>query len=148
MPDVLADRRSRGEMARPARERYSKHVKTLIQVGNQRSDRIDVPLGYAAELVPLANPYRLGPDGVLSVRALIDGKPMANQVVLSGGRSARGQAIPEQSVRTDGNGVARIKLRGSGVWYVKFIRMRRIDPAAGDSVDYESKWATLTFAVR
>ena len=123
-------------------------MKTLIQVGNQRSDRIDVAFGYPAELVPLANPYRLAPGGMLSVRALVDGKPMANQVVLSGGVTTRGQKIPERSVRTDGNGVARINLRASGVWYVKFIRMRRIDPAARDSVDYESKWATLTFAVR
>jgi Domain of unknown function (DUF4198) len=148
LPDVLADRRSRGELARPARERYAKHVKTLIQVGDQRSDGFDVPFGYPAELVPLANPYRLAPAGVLRVRALVDGEPIAHQVVLLGGRTPRGQNIRERSVRTDSNGVARINLQASGVWYVKFIRMRRVDPAAGDSVDYESKWATLTFAVR
>ncbi len=148
LPDVLADRRSRGELAKPARERYSKHVKTLIQVGDQRSDGIDVPFGHAAEIVPMANPYRLRAGGVLPVRALVDGQPMPNQVVLSGGRTARGRNIPERSVRTDRSGVARITLRVPGVWYVKFIRMRRVDPAAGDSVDYESKWATLTFAVR
>lgn len=148
LPDVLADRRSRGELGKPARERYAKHVKTLIQVGDQRDERLDVAFGHAAELVPLANPYRLQVGGILRVWALVDGNPVANQVVLSGGHDASGRRITERSVRTNGNGVALVSLRRRGVWYVKFINMRRVDPTAGDSVDYESKWATLTFAVR
>ena len=44
--------------------------------------------------------------------------------------------------------IARVALRNRGIWYVKFINMRAISAAAGDSVDYESKWATMTFAVR
>ena len=148
LPDVLADRRARGELGKPARERYSKHVKTLIQVGDHRSERLDMVFGYAAELVPLTNPYRLRAGGVLQVRALVDGRPAVNQVVLSGGLDASGRRMTERSVRTNQNGVAPVTLRRPGVWYVKFIRMRRVDPSAGDSVDYESKWATLTFAVR
>ena len=148
LPDILADRRSRGELGKPARERYSKHVKTLIQVGDHRAEGVDMAFGYAAELVPLTNPYRLRAGGVLQVRALVDGKAVVNQVVLSGGQDASGRRITERSVRTDRNGVAPVTLRRPGVWYVKFIRMRRVDPSAGDSVDYESKWATLTFAVR
>jgi hypothetical protein len=34
---------------------------------------------------------------------------------------------------------------GGGWWYVKFIHMV---PVNGDTVNYESKWATLTFQVR
>jgi len=44
--------------------------------------------------------------------------------------------------------VARVTLASTGVWYVKFIRMRRVSSSAADSVDYESKWAPLTFALR
>jgi len=148
LPDVLADRRSRGELDKPARERYSKHVKTIIQVGSRRAERIDQMFGYAAELLPLANPYRFRAGSVLRVRALVDGKPVANQIVLSGGQDGSGRNFKEQAAPTNGNGVALVHLLKPGVWYVKFIRMRRVDPSARDSVDYESKWATLTFAVR
>ena len=48
----------------------------------------------------------------------------------------------------DAEGVATVTMPSAGVWYVKFIRMARVPAAAHDSVDYESKWATLTFAVR
>lgn len=145
IPDVLEARRRAGELGRPARERYSKHVKTLLQVGATRSDGYDIVLGYPAELVPLDNPYRLDVGGVLRVRALVDGAPMSGQAVLSGGCTPAGTVIRERLVRTDAVGVARIPIRSRGAWYVKFIRMV---PVRGDSVDYESKWATLTFGVR
>jgi hypothetical protein len=60
--------------------------------------------------------------------------------VTAGGR------IRPRSVRTDSAGVARIRIDSRGSWYVKFIHM---EPAGTDStIDYESKWATLTFGVR
>jgi hypothetical protein len=146
VPDVLDARRRSGELDRPARERYHKHVKAVLQVGNRRSAGYDRALGYPAELIPLDNPYALGRGTSLRVRALVEGRPVANQYVIAGGRTTNGSRIAQRGVRTDADGVARITLRSPGVWYVKFIHMA---PAAGDTtVDYESKWATLTFQWR
>jgi len=146
IPDVLAARRKKGELAHPARERYSKHVKALIQVGDTRSDDYRAKLGYPAEIIPLDNPYALEPGATLRIRALLEGKPVKNQLVIAGGRTPSGMRMAEQSVRTNSDGVARIRLLTRGVWYVKFIHMER---AAGKAtIDYESKWATLTFGMR
>ena len=146
VPDVLEARRRSGELDRPARERYHKHVKAVLQVGSRRSDGFDRALGYPAELVPLDNPYALRTGASLRVRALVDGTPVANQYVVTGGRRAGGARIAQRGVRTDADGVARVPLRSAGAWYVKFIHMAR---ASGDTaIDYESKWATLTFQVR
>ena len=148
LPDVLAARKAQGRLDEPSNERYSKHVKALVQVGDVRAGKIDTVLGYPAELIPLDNPYSLKVGKSLRVRALVDGKPVANQVVLAGGRGATGARINQQTVRTDANGDARIALTRAGVWYVKFINMRHIAQPVADSVNYESKWATLTFAIR
>ena len=156
LPDVLAARRTSGELDKPAHERYSKHVKSLIRAEGPslRAKRATGDtafahvLGYPAELVPLEDPYDLRPGAALTVRALVDGTPVPGQVVLAGGRTAKGTLIPERAVRTDEHGIAHVSLRSTGVWYVKFIRMRSVPDAAKDSVNYESKWATLTFAVR
>ena len=145
VPDVLAARRRAGELDKPSHERYSKHVKTLLQVGTTRAGRIDTALGYPAELVPLDNPYSLKPGSELRVRALVDGRPVANQFVVAGGRTASGARLVMQNVRSDSAGIARVALKGAGYWYVKFIHMV---PVQNDSVNYESKWATLTFQVR
>lgn len=69
----------------------------------------------------------------------------ANQFVLYGGRTSDGGRIVQRSVRSNAEGIARIPLRVRGTWYVKFISMTRLQ---GDTVDYESKWASLTFQVR
>lgn len=36
----------------PARERYSKHVKVIVQVGDRRTNAYETALGYPAELIP------------------------------------------------------------------------------------------------
>ena len=146
VPDILAARRRSNELDQPARERYHKHVKAVVQVGDVRSEGYQTTLGYPAELVPLDNPYALGVGGVLRVRALVEGRPVANQLVVSGGRTPSGGRIAQRSVRTDSTGVARVRIGSRGAWYVKFIHMERA--AADTTIDYESKWATLTFGVR
>ena len=149
LPDILAARKASGESNKPSRERYAKHVKSLVQVGDARTASYATVLGYPAEIVPLDNPYESTKGArTLRVRALVDGAPMANQVVIAGGRTESGARLTEQSVRTDAQGVATVALNKRGVYYVKFIRMVKIPASAKDSVDYESKWATLTFAVR
>ena len=147
LPDILEARKKNDELAKPSRERYSKHVKALVQVGDAHTPSYGAVLGYPAEIVPLGNPYEIG-KGTLRIKALVDGAPMANQVVIAGGRNPKGGRLTEQTVRTDAQGIASIAVNASGTWYVKFIRMVKIPASARDSVDYESKWATMTFAIR
>ena len=144
IPDVLNARTLAGELGKAVRERYHKHVKAVLQVGDARSNAFSTVLGYPAELVPLANPYGARIGDTLAFRALVDGKPVANQLVISGGERD-GQKFEETRARSDADGVARFALTGAGKWYIKFIHMV---PVSGDSVSYESKWATLTFQVR
>jgi uncharacterized GH25 family protein len=133
-----------------ARERYSKHVKAIVQVGETRSDSYSYRLGYPIEIVPQQNPYELAAGDALEVLVLCDGEPVANQVVYAsyegyhahGGDGEHREAV---QTRTDGTGLARIPLDHSGRWYVRLIHMVPVD---GPEVDYESNWATLTFEVQ
>lgn len=146
IPDVLALRKKKGELEKDATERYSKHIKAILQAGNKRDRNFSAVLGYPAELVALDNPYTAKVRGSIRVRSMVDGKPVANQLIVSGGRALSGARFPERRVRSDASGVARIPLPRRGQWYVKFIHMA---PFAGaGKIDYESKWATLTFEVR
>ena len=145
IPDVLEARRTAGELAKPAKERYHKHIKSLVQVGNARSDHYATVLGYPAEIIPMENPYSLASGASLRVKTLVDGKPAANQFVLYGGLTDKETNIEVKSVRSNADGVATIPLSTPGTWYIKFINMTRVK---SDSVDYESKWATITFQVR
>lgn len=147
IPDVLAARKRDGLLQQPARERYSKHVKAIFQVGQNRTDGWETNFGYPAELVPLANPYTTKVGTTLQFRCLVDGKPVANQLVMVGGRRGPSgdQRLPARSLRSDRDGMVSVPVTAAGRWYVKFIHMQR---TSDTSVDYESKWATITFEVR
>ena len=144
IPEVLNARTLNGELEVAVRERYQKHVKAVLQVGEIRTAAYATVLGYPAEIVPLTNPYAARIGDTLSVRALVDGKPVVSQLLLSGGERD-GQMIADNWARSDSAGIARFPLSEAGKWYIKFIHMV---PVSGDSVTYESKWATLTFEVR
>ena len=69
---------------------------------------------------------------------------MTNQLVLAGGVGASG-VISERSARTDSEGLVSFDMEAAGLWYIKFINMVKTD---AEGVDYESKWATLTFEIK
>ncbi len=144
IPDVLEARRRTGEMERPARERYSKHVKAVVRAGSEGSKGWETALGFPAEIVPLTDPTALSAGGEIAVRCLVRGKPATNLWVLAGG-VADGKPREERGARTDGAGIVRFRLDAPGPWYVKFIHMER---ASEPDLDYESLWATLAFEVR
>ncbi len=144
LPDTLAARRKNGELSKDVRERYSKHVRAIFQIGDARTDAYKKPLGYAVEIIPQQNPYDLRVGQRIEVLCTMDGRPLVNQFVLAG-RETPGRMSRETGARTDANGIARFKLGGAGKWYVKMIHMTRLE---GADVDYESKWATLTFEIR
>lgn len=144
IPDTLAERKEKKELDKKVRERYSKHVKAIFQAGDVRTDSFKTVLGYPVELVPQQNPYKLKSGDTIEILCLKDGKPLVNQFVQSG-READGKVATGQDVRTDKKGVAKFKLNGAGKWYVRFINMTRLDDP---ELNYESKWATLTFEIR
>jgi hypothetical protein len=143
VPDVLAARRRNGELGKPAKERYHKHVKAILQVGSVRTDDYSATFGYPAELVPMSNPYVASVGQVLAFRCLVDGAPAIRQYVVAGYDRGTG-AVAERGYRADSSGVVRVPITRRGKWYVKFIHMEPVK----DSVDYESKWASLTFEIR
>ncbi len=144
IPDILIRRRRDKELGQDSHERYSKHVKALFQVGDGRTDNFKTALGHPVEIIPQQNPYSLKVGDTLEVLCLKDGQPLVNQFVMAG-REAGNRLIPAPSVRTDSNGIARIKLSGGGKWFVKFIHMARLNEPG---FDYESRWASMTFEIR
>lgn len=166
--DMLALRREKGLLEADAHERYSKHVKSIFQVGEQLTDDWKTPLGYPIEFIPLQNPYDLHPGHTMSVQLLLGGEPLANQPVYIGkapsggdtGESHRhgpeGEHTHEDagtpshthegvlSLRTDEAGKLEFELDTAGAWYLRTIHMVEVDE---ESITHESNWATLTFAV-
>ncbi|MGE0031345.1 MAG: DUF4198 domain-containing protein [Steroidobacteraceae bacterium] len=132
------------------RERYSKHVRAIVQVGDSRTADYSTPLGHPVEILLDQNPYDLKFGKDVSFRVLFKGKPVANQLVRASyegfhGHDASGGHINSYQLRTDQDGRATFLLNNKAAWYISLIHMQKItDPEA----DYESNWATVTFTVK
>jgi hypothetical protein len=144
LPDTLAARKKKGELGKDVRERYSKHVRAVFQVGDGLTDDYRKPFGYPVEIIPQQNPYSLRVGQHVEVLCTLDGRPIAGQFIMAGWES-KGGKLRSLSARTDERGIARIRLGGSGKWFVKFIHMTPLDDP---QLNYESKWASLTFEIR
>ncbi len=100
VPDVLAERKKNNELAKNVRERYSKHVKAVFQVGPARTGAFKTALGYPVEIIPQQNPYELKIGETLEALCVKDGQPLVGQFVMAG-RELKGREIPAPGVRTD-----------------------------------------------
>ena len=72
--DMLEWRKTNNALDQDAVEKYSKHVKTIFQVGSQRTDDWKTILGYPIEFIPLGNPYTLKAGDELQVKLLWQGR--------------------------------------------------------------------------
>jgi len=144
IPEILENRKRDKELEIDGRYRYSKYVKTILQAGNKQTDSYKTVLGYAVEMIPQTNPYKLKKGDSIEILCLKDGKLLVGQTVLTGYESG-GKLAAEKSIRSNANGIIKIRLDGAGKWYAKFINMVKVDDP---KLNYESKWATLTFEIK
>lgn len=138
---ITALRAKRNETNAKARELFSRCVKSLLLSGPASEARGDRPLGFILELVAERNPYALRADKDLPVLLTYEHRPLANALVV-----AMNQQNPseKQAARTDKDGRVRFRLQPDGMWLIKAVHM--VPAAAGVDAEWESFWASLTFA--
>lgn len=142
LPQIYADRARRGELDRPAVERYRKDAKALI-VRPGPGSVATTPVGQRLEIVPLADPADARSGDTLPVLVRFDATPIAGLTVNAGWAGQAGHH--GVTVVTDSTGRAAIPLAAAGLWYVRTLHMRHAHEAG---LDYESFWSSLTFAVQ
>jgi len=155
--DMLKWRADNDAMSDDAIEKYSKHVKTVFQVGEQKTEDWKTVLGYPIEFVPLSNPYDAKIGDKISFQLLREGKPLANQVVYAGSDHDHGHRHEHEhdhegeehehndtQYRTDNEGHVTVLLSDPGKWFIRTIHMELLEEPG---LTHESNWATLTFGV-
>jgi len=142
MEYISAERAKLGETAKEGRERYSRFIKSLLQVGDQRDKTYKKPVGLKLEITPLENPYSKKIGDQLKFQVLFDGKPLADRTIFADNRSSQ-----TQQMKTDKNGKITVKLDQSGLWLVRLVTMRRCQSDCGEA-DWGSFWGAFSFGVK
>ncbi len=143
LDNALKYRQQQQQQNEPGKERYIRHAKALIQSGSKFThDSSMLELGYELELVPLQNPYRKSINDELEVRLLYQGQAAADIQVVA---FSKQQPEQVQIRRSDDNGMVRFKLDQAGPWLIKAVKIVRLQQ---DKAEWQSHWASLTFAVK
>lgn len=159
--DMLDLRTKQGTLKDSAIEKYSKHVKTIFQVGDQLSDDYKTELGYPIEFILQENPYDLHPGHDLQVQLLYKQKPLPYQLVYVGhqpnsyehthdGHTHSHDEVTDHNhdemlqLRTDHKGMVQVPIDAQGIWYLRTIHLVEV---VEEGLTHESNWATVTFAI-
>jgi uncharacterized GH25 family protein len=141
---VLAERARRGESDKPGRERYTRCLKALVQVGAARDGTFGRVAGQALEIVPESDPGLAAPGDSLAVRVLFRGTPLQGARVEAFSRE--GADVKGQESATDEHGIAHVAVDRRGAWLLRMVHMVRCEGCA--DADWESTWASYVFASR
>lgn len=144
LDSVITRRGQIGESGTEGRERYSRYLKLLLQVGDRHDDTYKRALGQRLEMIPQSSPYEIKIGERLRVLVLFEGKPLSGAKVFAYSRD--GATVGEQAVRTSGEGLAEFTIDKAGEWLVRLVHMRRCE-GCGDA-DWESFWGAFSFGMK
>ena len=142
---IITERQRLGETKKEGHERYSRFLKSIVQVGDNVTGNSKTRIGSKLEIVPLDNPYRKKVGGMLSFQVWFDGRPLTEHTVFADNRD--GDSITTQELKTDKGGVAEVKLNRKGIWLIRVVHMERCETRCGEA-DWESFWGALSFGVK
>ncbi len=145
MDYVITERRRLGESKKEGRERYSRYLKSMIQVGDGVTGNVKTRLGSKLEIVPLDNPYGKRVSGTLSFQIWFDGRPLVEKAVFADNRD--GDVIDTRELKTDKEGKVEVKFGRKGIWLIRVVHMQRCENRCGEA-DWESFWGALSFGVK
>lgn len=125
------------------RERYTRYAKSLVALGAGQG--ADTEVGLVTEIVAEANPYTDDLTAGFPVRVLSEGAPRADTQVELFDRAPDG-TVEIRHYRTDAEGRALLEVTPGHTYLVDAVKMLEV-PVEGDGPAWESRWASLTFAV-
>lgn len=124
-------------------ELYSRHVKSLIQIGDGAG--ADREFGLLTEFVALANPYTDDLSGGMPMRLLLRGQPRADAQVELWQRDPEG-AVTVTVHRTDAAGEVILPVLPGHTYMADAVVLEELPAGAPRDAVWISFWAALTFA--
>ena len=125
------------------REKYTRHLKSLVASDDGKGKLYKKVLGHTLELILLQNPYTKQTGDELEAQVLFRGKPLPGAALEAICKDANGE-IHRTVLKSDRSGNIKFRLVQRGAWIVRITHMI---PVTGDA-DYESFWASYTFGIR
>ena len=140
---VSAERTRRKEAKLPGKERYTRHLKTFVQVGRASDGQGCKATGQEFEIVPLQDPALLKKGATLKVELRVKGEPLANHPFEAMTRVDK--KVVRVPLKTDAKGQAEVKFGHAGQWLLRSVEMRRC--VGCEKAQWTSRWTAFSLDV-
>lgn len=144
LESIVEERARRGEAGARGREDYTRHLKSLVQVGDARDGAFSVVTGQPLEIVPAENPIFVRPGENLAVDVYFKGAKLSGALLEAVSRV--GDDVVVHPSRTDARGRASFVLDRAASWLLRITHMERCVDCA--DADWRSYWGSYFFASR
>ncbi|MFT3846855.1 MAG: DUF4198 domain-containing protein [Lacibacter sp.] len=134
-------RKQHSETDSSAKELYQRSVKTIIQVGNRKTEVYKKQTSLPLDIIPLINPYTISANQKIPVRVLFMGKPLANAKVRTWHRIST--EIKDSSFITNEKGETSFSVNANGEWMVSCVHMIRL--GNNSDAQWQSYWGSVTW---
>ncbi len=130
----------------PSKEGYSRFAKSLIAIGEGLGE--DTAKGLEIELIALDNPYDHNVNSALQVQLIYQNAPRPETQIEIFEKAPDG-TVHVTTTDTDASGVAKISVKPNHSYLLDAVILRKPSAAlaAERGIEWETLWASLTFAV-
>ena len=141
LTEALEYRKVHGDTTKKGTERYQRSVKTIFQVGKNKTSVFKKRTVLPLDIIPDENPYAVTKDGKFKLRILFQGNTLKKTKIKVWHRA--NNKMSAEDYETDDHGEVKIFLSLRGEWMVSCVKMVRLedDPDA----EWQSYWGSLTW---
>lgn len=140
---IIRARDTAGTATMPGRERYRRHVKTVVQSGRAAGSLHTMLTGQKLEIVPLSAPSLQRPGQDMRFQVLFEGKPLARALLKLWHK--RGTQTLQIRSLTAADGRSTVSLPWPGTWMASVVHM--VPAESVPNIDWESHWGNITFRI-
>lgn len=141
LTNAIEYRSQNNETDSVGREWYQRSVKTIVQVGNTKSDIYKKQTTLPLDIIPQSHPYLVSGRQQMKMKVLFNKEPLANHKIRVWHKMPGG--VTDSSYTSNSNGEISFTVEPRGEWMVSCVNMIRLtnDPAA----QWQSYWGSCTW---
>lgn len=141
LTNAIDYRKQNKETDSMGRELYQRSVKTIVQVGSNKTDVYKKQTSLPLDIIPLSHPYSVASKQTMKMKVLFQKQPLANQKIRVWHKMPDG--VTDSSFTSNTNGEISFTIEPKGEWMVSCVNMVRLsdDPKA----QWQSYWGSCTW---
>ncbi|MBX9783223.1 MAG: DUF4198 domain-containing protein [Chitinophagaceae bacterium] len=141
LTNALEYRKEHNETDSMGREYYQRSVKTIVQVGANKTDVYKKQTSLPLDIIPLAHPYMVHGKQKMNVKVLFHNEPLINHKIVVWHKMADG--VTDSSYTSNANGEISFIVDPAGEWMVSCVNMIRLENDA--KAQWQSYWGSCTW---